>query len=278
MPSFTSIFREIPLNSTVFIKPKTLIIKQIYPHLRAFSAKHRSTILFSSSRKRSLSSKFTLIYEHFPRNTAQQRRFHQAEISHHQANLSSFTSIFREKSLDDFLFINPKTLVIKQFSPHLRAFSAKYRSTSPFSSSRKRSLSSKFPLIYEHFPRNTAQKRHFQQAEISHHQANLPSFTSIFREIPLSDFIFIKPKTLVIKQIYPHLRAFSAKYRSASPFSSSRNLSSSSNFTLIYEHFPRNTAQRLHFHQTEISHHQAISPHLRAFSAKNLSTISFSSK
>ena len=300
-----SIFREIPLKSAVFNKPKSLIIKQIYPHLRAFSAKSRSTNSFSSTRKRSLSSKFPLIYEHFPRNTARQRRFHQPENARYQANLSSFTSIFREILLNSAVFIKPKTLVIEQFCPHLRAFSAKYRSATSFSSNRKRSSSSNFPLIYEHFPRNPAQQRHFHQTESARYQAILLSFTSIFREIPLNDFIFIKPKSLIIKQICPHLRAFSAKYRSATSFSSSRKRSLSSNFALIYEHFPRNTAQRLHFHQTENAHHQAnlpsftsifreiplsdfifikpkaliikqFYPHLRAFSAKYRSTAPFS--
>ena len=203
---------------------------------------------FSSSRKRSLSSKFALIYEHFPRNTARHRHFHQAEISHHQANLPSFTSIFRKIPLSDFIFIKPKTLIIKQISPHLRAFSAKYRSANSFSLSRKRSLSSNFPLIYEHFPRNPAQRFPFRQPENAHHQAIFPSFTSIFREIPLSDFIFAKPKSLIIKQISLHLRAFSAKSRSATSFLPSRKRSLSSKFVLIYEHFSRNTAQKRRFH------------------------------
>ena len=216
-----SIFAEIILGNFYFTEVIALVAEQIFTHLRAFSVNSRSTAPFSLSRTCSSSSKFALIYEHFPRNPAQQRRFHQAKLAHYQANFPSFPSIFRKIPLNAAVFIKLNSLNIKQICPHIRAFSAKSRSTAPFSSSQTRSLSSKFTLIYEHFPRNPAQQRRFHQAKPAHNQANLLSYTSIFREIPLNSAVYIKPNSLIIKQISPHFRAFSAKSRPTAPFSSS---------------------------------------------------------
>ena len=125
---------------------------------------------------------FALIYELFSRNSAQ-RYFSSSEAARYQA-----------------------------ICPHLRAFSAKFRSTILFIK-QSRSLSS-----------------------------NSLSSPSVFREIPLNDKLFIK-QSRSLRAIRPHLRAFSVKYRSTINFSSSK-AARSEQFALISEHFQRNSAHR----------------------------------
>ena len=125
---------------------------------------------------------FALIYELFSRNSAQ-RYFSSSEAARYQA-----------------------------ICPHLRAFSAKYRSTITFHQAK--------PLA----------------------PSNLPSSPSIFSEIPLTDKLFIKQSrslssnSLSSPSIFREIPLSDTSHQ-AKPLAPSI-------FALISEHFQRNTAQR----------------------------------